>query len=50
VARFIVLFSEVMLFTNDSFRALAMQGFLEKYPGREIPPFASSDGFIADFK
>jgi hypothetical protein len=39
-----------MLFTNGSFRALAMQAFLEKYPDEEMPPFVCSDGFIADFK
>jgi hypothetical protein len=38
------------LFTNDSFRELAIQAFLEKHPGEDMPLFACSNGFIADFK
>jgi hypothetical protein len=36
--------------TNDSFRELAIQAFLEKHPGDDPTQFACSDGFIVDFK
>jgi hypothetical protein len=38
------------LFTNDSFRELAIQAFLEKDPGDDPTQFACSDDFIVDFK
>jgi hypothetical protein len=39
-----------LLFTNDAFRQLAIQAFLEKHPDDNVPDFACSDDFIADFK
>ena len=40
-----------ILFTNEDFKALAVQAYLEKYrDAEEIPEFQASDGFVTGFK